>query len=45
MSGYWAILGLAAIEGGVRIYRIRAERRTVVARLRAAEQRRAVPRG
>lgn len=41
MNGYWCILGLAAVEGSVRIYRIRSERRTVTARLRAAAERRA----
>ena len=41
MTGYWAIVALAAIEGGVRVYKIRSERRTVVARLRAAENRKA----
>ena len=45
MTGYWAIVALAAIEGGVRIYRIRSERRTVTARLRAAENRKAGNRG
>jgi len=31
----------SAVEGSVRIYRIRSERRTVTARLRAAAERRA----
>lgn len=48
MSAYLAIVLVvtvpAAIEGGVRIYRIRSERRTVTARLRAAENRKAASR-
>lgn len=41
MTGYWAIVALAAIEGTVRVYRIRSERRTVTAKLRAAADRKA----
>jgi hypothetical protein len=41
VSGYWAIVALAAIEGSLRIYRIRSERRTVTAKLRAAADRKA----
>jgi hypothetical protein len=39
VTGYWAIVALAAIEGGVRVYRMRSERLTTPARLRAAAER------
>ena len=41
MTGYWAIVALAAIEGGVRVYRIRSERRTANNRARATAERKA----
>ena len=41
MTGYWAIVALAAIEGGVRVYRIRSENQVAAARIAAARERKA----
>jgi hypothetical protein len=41
VTGYEAIVALAAIEGAVRLYRIRAENKAAAARIAAATERRA----